>query len=765
MNKRDFYLIFLTFIIVFISNSLLIYYFFSEKRSDHQFSSQQFKYEVPTGKPLFFGNPDKDGSWRIVHNSNDIIIQKQVDGVWSSKFSVTDSITTDVLHATDDVEIGGTSVITSIIGSGITVTKDGNSVSLTVTQGNIGISSILETSDTPDNYSTGKLLISTGSGFEWNDLSSSGVSQEIYNNIANNGTVQVIANTVTIEEKVTIPNNNTTDVISDSDSSKWDYEDAKGSITQFIVDIANTSGHFTNGGVATTLGLGNTELRVIESVNFKLEGDSNVYAISSITDDGEGNGEVAFELNDGTSATINTGTYNVEWISGINMKDNLLKMVEDGSGDGNDSDTVLLIHSDTTDGSQLFTDSSVGASSTHEITPVGDIHHESTNALPGFGNTSIQLDGTSDYLSFLYSEDFNFASTPFAIDFWIKTNINTKTIISFLDTDGSTKGWLTWIDPSGIFSFDTDDNTTHCVSTSAINDNNWHYIAISFDSSNIRVYIDGTLEATTSATNIQSPSVGSLLSIGSLKYMSPYYYFTGYLDEIRITKGTNRGWTGSSITVPTKAYGTGKTPVNQFYTAITNDTGQFNTSTWTNLNSGIITESLNGQIAYYSLSFDDRSTFQIYKSAIEAWRNIVRDNSGTWQYNNGANGSENWVNCTINEMAAAVSGAVTISENQMTAGQFNAITGGESSPWIDGWNYTSNIDLAVSLKTITSTSNPEVSSITFNNDEAFTRIAAFTDGIATGSFTAEANEFTIGTRTWTIKNVSGETKSIIVNKF
>ena len=54
-----------------------------------------------------------------------------------------------------------------------------------------------------------------------------------------------------------------------------------------------------------------------------------------------------------------------------------------------DSDNKLLIHSDTTDGSTTFTDSSL---SDHTITPYGNVHHE-TDAQK-FGATSMYFDGS-----------------------------------------------------------------------------------------------------------------------------------------------------------------------------------------------------------------------------------------------------------------------------------------------------------------------------------------------------------------------------------
>ena len=80
-----------------------------------------------------------------------------------------------------------------------------------------------------------------------------------------------------------------------------------------------------------------------------------------------------------------------------------------------DSETKLLIHSDTSSGSTTFTDSS---NSARTITANGDVVH-SANASK-FGSTSMYFDGSGDYLSVPDSNDWDFGSGDFTIDFWIK---------------------------------------------------------------------------------------------------------------------------------------------------------------------------------------------------------------------------------------------------------------------------------------------------------------------------------------------------------
>jgi len=88
-----------------------------------------------------------------------------------------------------------------------------------------------------------------------------------------------------------------------------------------------------------------------------------------------------------------------------------------------------------------------------------------------------------------------------------------------------------------------------------------------------------------------------------------------------------------------------------------------NTSTdstyWTDINSMTADEAAGNGNIYYCVSTDDRTTWKIAKGT-DGERSIVRNNSGTWQYNsNGTYGSTTWANATTNAELAAIQEAMT----------------------------------------------------------------------------------------------------------
>ena len=80
---------------------------------------------------------------------------------------------------------------------------------------------------------------------------------------------------------------------------------------------------------------------------------------------------------------------------------------------------------------------------------------------------------------------------------------------------------------------------------------------------------------------------------------------------------------------------------------------------WTDINSMTADEAAGDGSIYYAVSTDDRTTWKIADNT-DGIRSIVRNNSGTWQYNSNATyGSETWTNATTNTELNALQEAMT----------------------------------------------------------------------------------------------------------
>lgn len=154
------------------------------------------------------------------------------------------------------------------------------------------------------------------------------------------------------------------------------------------------------------------------------------------------------------------------------------------------------------------------------------------------------------------------------------------------------------------------------------------------------------------------------------------------------------------------------TPHDQYFTAVTNSTGQIDTSPWTDINDMVADEDGQG-FKYYAFSTDGRVTFKIVHNT-DGVRSVVRNNSGTWQYNSNATyGSETWTNATSNNQFSAFRDAMGVTQNRMTKNQLDGVTDAN-------FPATGNtFDLAIVLRSDeTQTAAPTSDGITIDYDAA-----------------------------------------------
>ncbi|MBJ64649.1 MAG: hypothetical protein CMB55_07655, partial [Euryarchaeota archaeon] len=85
-------------------------------------------------------------------------------------------------------------------------------------------------------------------------------------------------------------------------------------------------------------------------------------------------------------------------------------------------------------------------------------------------------------------------------------------------------------------------------------------------------------------------------------------------------------------------------PTSQYHVAVTNSGGQIDSSNFIDINSMTAAESAGSGTAHYAVSTDGRTTWSVAKGT-DGVRPIVRNNSGTWQYNN--DGGNTTINSNI----------------------------------------------------------------------------------------------------------------------
>lgn len=204
---------------------------------------------------------------------------------------------------------------------------------------------------------------------------------------------------------------------------------------------------------------------------------------------------------------------------------------------GNDSYTKLLLPFDAD-----VNDTSIGKSVVHTPTITGAFSFSAGK----FGNCAIF--GGSNHVYYDTSTDFNLiASNGWTIDCWLKTSAVSGTLYNRAQFSGINV--YIFINASGGITVRIESSAIDTLSgTIVVNDNNWHHIAVTGNSSSTNLFIDGVLDKQTTA---RSQSVGTIARVG---YSVNFGTIVGSIDEFRLSQICR--WT-SNFTPPTSAYTVG----------------------------------------------------------------------------------------------------------------------------------------------------------------------------------------------------------------
>ena len=238
-----------------------------------------------------------------------------------------------------------------------------------------------------------------------------------------------------------------------------------------------------------------------------------------------------------------------------------------------DQYTKLLIHANETSGSASFADSEPAPTKT--ITASGNA--STTNAQTKFGNVAA-FDGAGDYLSLADSDDWNFGSGDFTIDFWVKFN-STASYQVFMNRGGTAGGglaslWFTYTSSNVNIALSNNGSAWQLDYSTAWSPgtSSWHHVALVRTGTTVKIFADGAQLGTDQSFSgsVYNPGSYKSLFIGTRSDSPGDYPFNGYIDELRVSKGIAR-WT-SNFTPPTSAYSSTITPSGQpliFRTAAT----------------------------------------------------------------------------------------------------------------------------------------------------------------------------------------------------
>jgi hypothetical protein len=192
------------------------------------------------------------------------------------------------------------------------------------------------------------------------------------------------------------------------------------------------------------------------------------------------------------------------------------------------------------------------------VTSVGDTSITS-NATYKFGTGSMYFDGSGDYLTASTTSTV-LGSGDFTLELWYyptaKTN-NHPCIISNIGASIWGTDQISLVDRHAsisstkltFFAYNYATSTPLLVSNTSFFNNVWYHITITRSGSVFKLFINGTLESSgTFAGSLDNSNRSFIIGAG---VTSTNDYITGYIDDLRITKGVDRY--PYSFTVPTSS--------------------------------------------------------------------------------------------------------------------------------------------------------------------------------------------------------------------
>jgi len=235
-------------------------------------------------------------------------------------------------------------------------------------------------------------------------------------------------------------------------------------------------------------------------------------------------------------------------LTGLNLTGNKwgITVVEEWnnvSGDIYYPSSSILLHFSGSNNSTTFIDNSP-----NNLTVTSNNGAKITSSVSKFGDTSGFFDGTNDYLSVANNTVFAFGTGNFTVEAWIyRTGGSGNQPICQSDALGSSTNdkWWFAVVSTGLFFGTHDTGGFSVTTTTTFNTNTWYHVAVTRNSGTMYLFINGVSTAFTTSGTPSGHSLGQNgLSIGAMTTPS---YWTGYIDELRITKGIAR-YTASFVT-------------------------------------------------------------------------------------------------------------------------------------------------------------------------------------------------------------------------
>jgi hypothetical protein len=178
------------------------------------------------------------------------------------------------------------------------------------------------------------------------------------------------------------------------------------------------------------------------------------------------------------------------------------------------------------------------------ITVHGDA--ELSTAQVKFGTASLALDGVGDYISLASQPDFAYGTGAFTIEMWVYKTVSgiTQVLLDQRTANPTNYAPVIFINASNALQYN-DGAASVITGTTTVPLNAWSHVALSRSGTSTRLFLNGVQQGTT-YTDTRN-YIATPVTIGAR--FNNTQNFTGYIDDLRISKGVARYTT--TFPVPT----------------------------------------------------------------------------------------------------------------------------------------------------------------------------------------------------------------------
>lgn len=206
-----------------------------------------------------------------------------------------------------------------------------------------------------------------------------------------------------------------------------------------------------------------------------------------------------------------------------------------GSTDPLFSNVVLLLHADGADGSTTF----VNSASVAQTISVGGSAAIDTDQSK-FGGSSIAC--ASGVVRVTANSTIDLTTADFCLEAHVRLASLTGAIIFDNSESGGLYNAQVWFNAAagafGARGFNAASSLTYDLTSGAVSINTWYHVALTRQGAVYRLFVDGVMVASATATTPMFDASANRLAIGA--YSTGAASLNGHMDDVRVTKGAAR---------------------------------------------------------------------------------------------------------------------------------------------------------------------------------------------------------------------------------